>query len=179
MNHYTGDPGLDVLAMQLYGDWHRAGVELLGAVLADPARGVAIAEDVGVNQHTFPGDDLKRIWLAADVARDEGQGAVLRLAETVLREIHCWDDANPAGNFEISSRWSRATLFALASSYYHNEPIIRRLSRKLVDLDERELHARRLLDVLKKLLSGEFEDNATVYPKPLFVLAPMPRRGAA
>lgn len=113
----------------------RAQVELnvIGCVLADPSRGISMAEEAGVVHHCFSHADLRLIYLAAKQYAPRGVDAVLQASSILLKWEGCWDDGARA--YERGSKWSGASLAGLADSYPSAVDTPRQ-ARLLVELDE-------------------------------------------
>src|SRR5437016_188109 len=71
----------------------RANVEfdLLGAILADHAAGVPLANSAGITQWHFDQPDLFLIFTAASVAHERDILTVLRVARLALQAENFWD----------------------------------------------------------------------------------------
>jgi hypothetical protein len=126
-------------------------IDLVGNVLADPAKHVAIAADAGVRLHRFD-DDLMLIFGAAAIGMDIGAGVkwILALAHLALDAVDSLDSHQPADTRGVL--WSPASLVSLAATYRPNRRAVGMLAHELVDLrnrihDSRQQY-RRLLGTL-------------------------------
>lgn len=144
---------IDRLAIVAAQQIDASALELLGAVVSDPSRGVPIAESAGIDQFCFE-DDFRIIWIVADVGRGLDAEAWLSLARNALRKNLFWDDAGSLARWG-SMQWNDATLAKLATWYPYLEANIRFRARKLIELLKTRRDAAEHLERARRLLAGE------------------------
>lgn len=130
----------------------RAETELLGAIFAEPAAGVAAAGAAGISFHDFGQPDLRIIFLAAETAGARGAEVVCVLARRALQDGGFWDDSQVAGNHSRSMLWSDASLAALATSAYPNAELVRVRAERLLWLIRAEHIGQKLLNRAEAVL---------------------------
>lgn len=150
----TGWGPLDELAIEFAQLRDRAEFDLIEVAYADPPRGIAVARAAGVSRSHFARDDLRLLWLAAEVCDGRDLPSTLRVARRELRNAHFWDASQIKVNLG-SMQWGEQTLAALASSWFFSEPLVRLRAQKLLHIVERQRHAEQLYRELIGTLSGE------------------------
>lgn len=133
-------------------------VELIGAILSIPARGVALAIEAGVSVGLFEQDDLRAIFVAVVRARDRPKVEAVILAKGLLVFMGLWDRSDHR-RFGRGMRWCDEALAAIACSF-PGPAAVPSLARKLKWLDARQRQARASYRRMIELLNGSVEPTA-------------------
>jgi hypothetical protein len=146
---------IDVLACALAERRATVEVELIGCVLSDPARGIAFAEQAGVELKSFEQDDLSAIFGVIQRARDRPMADILWEARCRLHDLGFWDESETR-RFTRGMRWGDRSLVALACSF-PGPAATTSYARKLRKLIARQRQARALYRRMVGLLEGTIE----------------------
>jgi hypothetical protein len=94
---FLADP--DAASVQRYTNRYAMERNLLGSVVADPVRGLAVAEAAGITDADFSDETYKAVWLAVVLKRQAGKltgdrwsdrNAVLHLVKSYLIRTDAW-----------------------------------------------------------------------------------------
>lgn len=146
---------IDALACKLAAERASVELELVGGMLSDPVRGVEAAAREGVHRDLLGQDDLRAIFVAAEVGRDRGVLTVLRFARFLLRHLRLWDESD-SRTFARGMRWGNEALAALACSY-PGPSAVPYYARRLGRIDARQREARACYCRMVGLLGGTVE----------------------
>jgi hypothetical protein len=146
----SADPYLGLAAAALWDARAAVELELVSAILSDPARGMAYATDTGLSPHHFAAEDAQLIYCACEVGPRWDVGAVLRLARLALWDGSYWDSHAPSHT--RGPLWSDASLANLATSY-PGPGMVPHLARQLIDLYQRLHIAQACLRRARRLLT--------------------------
>jgi hypothetical protein len=158
---------LDEIAAAVAAERARVETELVAAILSDPARGVALAEQNGIAAEVFEQEDLQTIFLAAVVKRLRGQLgngrrndqlAVMRLASLALCGGRMWD---PAGPIALGPLWNNESLVLLATREPSPASVPMR-ARRLIDVHRRCRDARDHLSYARQRLLGALNESIAI-----------------
>jgi len=128
-------------------------VGLMVEIFHSPARTIPLARAVGIDRDSFASDDLQIIFLACEMACDEGldRDTLFRFIENVLRQHNLWD---PKAGFAppFGPRWCAENLHILAAGYFC-PAAIKSLAGRLHDVMRRQREALEHLRHASRLLS--------------------------
>ena len=155
-------PAYTTAAAHLYEQRTRAALAAIGAVLADPAPCLALAERCGLKLEHVGDDEDLRILLAAPMAirdarwfvdRDTDRANCLKLARAGLSAAGLFDgtDNRP---FVTGCLWSDRSLTAVAHQFPRGTSAVPMTTHRLIDLSVRIDIAREAMDTLDGILSG-------------------------
>jgi hypothetical protein len=164
---------IDVLACELAEQRATVEVELIGCVLSDPVRGIAFAEQAGVDAESFDQDDLSAIFGVIQRARDRPMADILWEARCRLHDLGFWDQSETR-LFTRGMRWGYRSLVALACSFPGPAATISR-ARKLGKLIARQQQARKSYRRMVGLLEGTIEPFWRPARNVVMRLSPAPR----
>jgi hypothetical protein len=150
---YDGDY-IDALACKLAEERSGAEVELIGSVLADPSKGVGLAEREGITAKSFGQPDLAVIFAAARRARSQPKVDILFDASCRLMELGFWDTAMP--RLDRGMRWSDRSIVSLACSFPCSATTPA-YARRLQNLIQRQQGARNAYLLMVANLEGTIE----------------------
>lgn len=149
----TGAPEIDSLAVALLEHRHQLEVELVEWIVADPPLMAVHLEHVPDGRRIVDRDDLRLILCACDERHHDRLGA-MRLAYRALQAARMVDDSMPANTRGLLWSWASLTdLWCFA--YAGHGADVARLTRELVDIDQRLTDARDSYLYLLARLRGE------------------------
>jgi len=129
-------------------EWRwRSEVALVAGVVADPRRGLAVAEAAGSGPWAFEQEDLRLIYCAAAVLRSErrlcgpsfeDKVKVFRLGKLALRREGWWDKDGP---LSFSCRWNDQTLARLFFCVPYSNAFVHAAASMVLELRRREAEA--------------------------------------
>lgn len=137
MNHL--DDYLDGLACALAEERGNVEAELIGAILSEPARGICLALNAGVNAALFEQDDLRLMFVAAK-ASNGSKLDLLRVIRAALIRLGLWDETDHRF-FSRCMRWGDESLWSLACDSFPGPLAVNSLARKLQWIDARQKQA--------------------------------------
>ncbi len=144
---------VDEAAVEITKRIDAASLDLLAAVIADPKRGVPVAEETGIVQFSFE-DDHRILWIAADVGRQLDRDAWKSFARAALRQHFFWDDCGSIARWG-AMQWNDATLNKLASLYPYLDGNVQLHGRRLIELFRIRRDASEHLEFARRLMAGE------------------------
>lgn len=125
---------------------------VIGAMLREPAEGLARARKEGVHAAMFERDDLRLMWVVMEEFADRGRDEVVVWIKKALVFSRSYFERGAW--FDRSDSWCDESLASFACSESSVVPVTRN-ARKLAEWDRRVIHARRMYYKMVVLLKGE------------------------